>query len=123
MEILTFVLKDFQLLVLMTNDPVTSHSKPLLFILLSTKDEEIYRLALRGFREFITNHGNRKIALESITIDFEITLMNGVESIFPNVKKIGFLFHFKNALWRRARRNKSADKNVIDKTSIARCGD
>ena len=89
-----------QILVVMTNDPVTNHPKPLAYILLNCKDEEGYRIAIRSFKELLTNHGMRKIKVESITLDFETALMNGVKESFPRVKIIGCLFHLKNALWR-----------------------
>jgi len=43
-----------QTIVVITNDLVTSHPKPLAYILLSSKDEEAYRI------ELLTNHGTRK---------------------------------------------------------------
>jgi len=87
-----------QMLVIMTNDPVTHHPKPLAFILLSTKDEEGNIQALRGLKDLLINYGTRKINLQSITIDFEKAIINAVKFIFPEIKIIGCLFHFKNAL-------------------------
>jgi len=106
-----------QILVVMTNDPVTNHPKPLAYMLLSSKDEEMYNIALRGLKEVLTNHGTRKIKLQSITLDFETALINSVKTNFTNVKIIGCLFHLKNALWRWARSNKLSDKNLIEETS------
>jgi len=101
----------------MTNDLITNHPKPLAYILLSTKDEECYELALRAFKELLTNHGTRKINLEGVTLDFELGLINAVKKIFPSIKIIGCLFHLKNSLWRWARSNKLGNKGIIDQTS------
>jgi len=106
-----------QKLVIMTNDPITNHPKPLAYILLTSKDEELYNMALRGFKEIITNHGTRKINLTSVTLDFEVALINSVRLNFPDIKIIGCLFHLKNALWRWARQNKLGNKDKIQKTT------
>ena len=106
-----------QMLVVMTNDPITYHPKPLAYILLNGKCEEIYKISLRAFKEILTNHGNRELGLKSVTLDFEVALLNAVSFNFPNIKTIGCLFHLKNALWRWARGNELGNKNIIDTTS------
>jgi len=106
-----------QMLVVMTNDPITDHPKPLAYLLLSSKDEEIYTDSLKSLLDILTNYNTRKINLRSITLDFECAMMNAVRKTFPETKIIGCLFHLKNALWRWARANKLGNDKVIHVTS------
>ena len=82
-----------------------------IYILFTSKDEELCIMALRGFKEIITNHGTRMINLGSITSNFEVALINSVRLTSPDIKIIGCLFHLKDALWRWARRNKLGNKD------------
>ena len=63
---------------------------------------------------------NKSTLLEKLLhiFDFEKTIINAEKFIFPEIKIIGCLFHFNNALWRWAHANKLGNKEVIDKTSI-----
>jgi len=52
-------------------------------------------------------------SLEYATVDFEEGLMKAISSVFPEVRLIGCLFHFKQAIWRTA-----SNMGLKSKTSI-----
>lgn len=52
--------------------------------------------------------------LETVACDFEVSLVNAIKSIFPNVRRIGCFYHFLAAIRRWLLGNDSSkDKNII----------
>lgn len=68
---------------------------PLIYILMSRKDEESYNEA------FLKLLSLSKCRFKSVTIDFEMALVNSLESVFFGIPIYGCAFHFGQAVWRQ----------------------
>ena len=55
-------------------------------------------------KDILSNFGTLESKLKYITLDFEVVLIKVVQVIFPQVKLIGCLFYFKQAMWREAQK-------------------
>ena len=89
-----------QLITLAIRDPNTGLIKPALWVLLDSKDEEAYFHAFQEIKNVVSASDTLQWNLSSITIDFEVGLLNAMGQVFPNTRLVGCLFHFKQALYR-----------------------
>ena len=64
------------------------------FLLLNNKFENSYILALSSIKNLLNINDTINISLESITCDFEKSLLNSINKVFVNVRLMGCLFHF-----------------------------
>ena len=87
-----------QLIVILYYDEQTKKRYPGIFSLINNKTEAGYLELLSSIYNIITIEKTKNIKLESYTTDFEIGLMNALDKIFPNVRKVGCFFHFTRAL-------------------------
>ena len=81
---------------------MTEDILPVCWILTNTKDFQCYKYCLIHFKELVTRSNRLRWSLEYATVDFEEGLMKAISSVFPEVRLIGCLFHFKQAIWRTA---------------------
>jgi hypothetical protein len=95
-----------QLLVIFIRDNVTNCAFPGAFILMNKKNSLLYEIALRSFRDLIIEYGRVKIQMETATCDFESGLIKSFRQIFNPIRIVGCLYHFKNLLWKRARKER-----------------
>ena len=91
-----------QLINIATLDKITGDIIPVCWILSPSKDYQCYKYCLYHFKELVTRSDRLKWTLKYATSDFESGLMKALTEIFPKVRIIGCLFHFKQALWRAA---------------------
>lgn len=105
-----------QLLTICIRDPNTGFVKPALWGLLSSKEEDCYMELFRIIKNLITSLSTVKCELSNVTLDFEPGLMNGFAVVFPDVRIIGCLFHFKQALFREAQQQRLTTQERMDKT-------
>lgn len=70
------------------------------FILINSKTEIAYNIALSSFYDILTENNNLKISLCSISIDYELALINAIKNIFRKVRLVGCYFHYMQALRR-----------------------
>ena len=91
-----------QLLNIAIIDKTTGDIIPVCWILSNSKDYQCYKYCLGNFKELVTRSGHLKWSLKYATSDFEAGLMKSLAKVFPEVRLIGCLFHFKQALWRTA---------------------
>ena len=93
-----FVPKPFyKCLIIMVFDEQTYAYKPVFYVLMTSKIQQVYPHA-RSWLEATINH---KISPSSITCDFEIALQNTITANFPGVAINGCLFHWKQAIQRK----------------------
>ena len=83
-------------------DKMTEDIIPVCWILTNSKEYQCYKYCFYHFKELITRSNKYKWELKYATVDFEKGLMGSVTKVFPEVRLIGCLFHFKQALWRAA---------------------
>jgi len=87
----------YQCLVVMIFDKTLQIYIPILYILMTNKSQKMYRNAL----EWVFKLSGRRINPKTVTCDFELALINAVQSIFPYTKINGCLFHWKQAICRK----------------------
>ena len=87
----------YQCLVVMIFDKSLQIYIPILYILMTNKSQKMYRNAL----EWIFKLSGRRICPKTVSCDFELALINAVQSIFPFAKITGCLFHWKQAIFRK----------------------
>ena len=84
----------YQLIVVMYYDIISLKKIPGAYILINNKYQSGYTKTLLEFKRILTIENTYKIDLKSITIDFEISLWNSLNIVFPTIKLIGCYFHF-----------------------------
>jgi len=101
-----------QLIIIIDIEVATLKACPCSFILTNSKIAIHYEKIFRTIKDLVTLHDSIGIKLESCTINFERGLHLAIEKIFLNVRMIGCLFHFKQALHRFASKNKLKIKKL-----------
>ena len=71
------------------------------FILINSKNEIAYNIALSAFYDILTNNNNLKLSLSSISIDYELALINAINKVFRKVRIVDCYFHYMQALRRK----------------------
>ena len=84
------------------NDLNTGFIRPVLWAILSSKEEECYYQAFKIIKDIVSCSGSLNWNLASASLDFEAGLINGFKKVFTDSRLIGCLFHFKQALYREA---------------------
>jgi len=64
------------------------------YILINNKLFKGYTLALNAFKRILTGGDKLQINLYSITINFEVGLIEAVQYVFPKCRILGCLFHY-----------------------------
>ena len=82
----------------MYHDKEKNKRFPGLFAITNNKHEEGYYYKFNKIKHILIIEGTVNLSLKSYTINFEIGLINILYKIFPNIKKVGFYFHYKRAL-------------------------
>ena len=100
----TFIFpKDFkQLIVILYYDDLLKKRFPGMYALINNKKEEGYYILFKKIYEIITLEGTRELKLQTYTTDFETGLINALERVFINKRKIGCFFHYTRALKSKA---------------------
>ena len=104
--------KFLQIVTIMTFDEHTGHFIPLVYMLLNTKKEENYWFAFWDLSHLLPPD---QITWQSITTDFEKALINAVARTWANVPIQGCLFHFKEALLRKAQKKSLTNNDQLPK--------
>ncbi|KAE9079547.1 hypothetical protein PF005_g23219 [Phytophthora fragariae] len=86
-----------QCLIVMIKDPGVDVYVPAMYVLLDSKQQEVYWNALN----YVIIQIGRLLEPATVTCDFERGLMNAVTDQFPLVKIVGCLFHWKQTLRRK----------------------
>ena len=92
-----------QLIVILYYDKEKVKRFPNLFALINNKTEEGYYFLFKRILDIITIENTKLLELKSMTLYFEIGLINSLTKVFPNVKKIGCFFHYTRALRKKAK--------------------
>ena len=103
----------YQCLVVMIFEETLQIYIPILYILMTNKSQKMYRNAL----EWVFKLSSRRIKPRTVTCDFELALINAVQSVFPYTKINGCLFHWKQAI----RRKLLSLKLTNEKEIVERC--
>ena len=83
-----------QMLIILYYDNEINKRAPGAYILLNNKKEKSYIQVLRQFKSIISLENTIKLKLISYTSDYEISLCNALERIFPNIRHVGCYYHY-----------------------------
>lgn len=118
----------YQLVVIMTHDQENKYNLPVLYILMTSKTESMYRRVfeeVRSLTDYAASPGN-------VLCDFEKALMNALRKVFPEAIVRGCLFHWKQAIrrhmisvlhFKEATVNKIMEVNNLDILTIIPMGE
>ena len=90
-----------QLLIIMYRDIISSQNIPGIYILINGKYEEFYDIVFDSLIKIITQNHKYDLNVETIVTDTELALINVIKKYFPNSKRIGCFFHYKNDILRK----------------------
>jgi len=90
----------YQLLIIMYKDIITELKIPALYILLNSKNEQMYDLVFESIINIIIKKNIDELNYETIVTDQEIALINVIKKYFPNSHRIACLFHYKQDILR-----------------------
>lgn len=68
---------------------------------MNNKKQKQYELILKKIKLLITCNNKLPFKANTITIGFEVSLINSVKKIFPTLKLVGCLFLYKNTIHRK----------------------
>ena len=84
----------YQILILMYYDENSCKKVPGSYILINNKLFKGYTIALNAFKRILTGEDKIPINLYSITTDFEVSLIEAVQNVFPKSRIVGCMFHY-----------------------------
>ena len=86
------------------------------FFLLNNKTEFIYTQILTYLKIKLLEINNKELLLETATCDFEQSLINAINNVFPEIILVWCYFHHKKALMRNATKLGLCNKELIIET-------
>lgn len=86
---------------------------PLVYGLLTRKDEKTYDKFFSALRDGQPNYQNRMICPKDIMVDFEKAIINSIDKHFPDADMSGCYFHITNNLWKQFSSKIGKDKLYI----------
>ena len=89
-----------QLLIIMYRDIISSQNIPGIYIVINGKFEEFYDILFDSLIRIITQNHKYDLNVETIVTDTELALINVIKKYFPNSRRIGCFFHYKQDLLR-----------------------
>lgn len=86
------------------------HMIPLIYLLLPDKSSKTYQIC---FEILCAEAKKRNLTFNPaiVQIDFEQAVIKAINAVFPNTEIKGCLFHFSQAIWRRAKKYGLSGKN------------
>ena len=105
-----------QLIVILYYDQNLEKRYPGVFALINNKTENGYKNLFKSIFEIITIENSKDLKLESYSTDFEVGLMNALEEVFPNKRKIGCFFHYTRALREKMKKLGLLTKEKLEKS-------
>ena len=91
------------ILIILYIDIINNIRAPSALIIMNRKTQELYERIFKSIKYLITANNKKGINQKTATIDFENALLNSFGKIFPNIKIVFCLFHYKQALIKRTR--------------------
>lgn len=101
----------YQCLIIMVFDEQTDAFVPVFYVLLTSKNTQIYRHALYWIKSAV----DYKMQPLVITCDYEKALHSAVKNEFPNANINGCLFHWKQAIRRKIKDLRFEESSVVDR--------
>ena len=74
---------------------------PLVFVLMSGRRKRDYKRVFQCIIELLRSGDDNGAAVKQITLDYEKALWTALREILPNVRNLGCVFHWTQAVWRK----------------------
>ena len=87
----------------MYKDIITDLKIPGIYILMNSKNEELYNMVFEDVIKLITWGGLKILNIKTIVTDSEKALMNSVKKYFPSTQRVACYFHYKQDIIRNIR--------------------
>ena len=87
----------------MYKDIITDLKIPGIYILMNSKNEELYNMVFENVIKLITWGGLKILNIKTIVTDSEKALMNSVKKYFPSTQRVACYFHYKQGIIRNIR--------------------
>ena len=87
----------------MYKDIITDLKIPGIYILLNSKNEDLYNMVFEDVINLITWKGKKEINIKTIVTDSEKALMNSIKKYFPTSQRVACYFHYKQDIVRNIR--------------------
>ena len=84
-----------QLLIIMFKDVITHEKYPGFYITMNNRTEELYTRIFYSILNILTQNMIFNLKLKFIVTDTEMALINAINTVFVNIKRIGCYFHLK----------------------------
>ena len=79
----------------MFKDTITHEKYPWFFIIMNNRIEQLYQRIFNSFLNILTQNMIYNLKLEYIITDTESAMINAINNVFINIKRIGYYFHLK----------------------------
>ena len=93
-------------------DEITKIKIPTFFIITNKKTEMTYYLVFQDIRTILEKEFKEKLKLANYTTDFEVAMNNALLKVFPNIKRTGCYFHYKQSIDRNLGKYGFKKKNI-----------
>ena len=87
-----------QLIVILFYENKRCKRYPGLFALINNKTENGYIELFKSIKNILTIENTKNLQLKTISTDFELGLINAIDDVFPEVRKVGCFYHFVRAI-------------------------
>ena len=91
------------MLIIMYKDILTELKIPGIYILMNSKNEELYNMVFEDVIKLITWGGLKILNIKTIVTDSEKALMNSVKKYFLSTQRVACYFHYKQDIIRNIR--------------------
>ena len=102
----------------MFKDSITKEKIPGLFIVTNNKTEELYTKLFKSIKNILTYNNSVELSVQYIITDNEISLINAIRNIFPNIQRISCFYHYIQNLRKNCSKFKFLNKDYIEETKI-----
>lgn len=93
-----------QLLIFMYKDIITDKKLLVFYILVNSKEQQLYDLVFDSIIKIIHSFGCKEINTETVVTDQETALINRVNKYFPNAQRISCYFHYKSDIFKNLKK-------------------
>lgn len=107
-----------QIMIIMFKDSITKEKIPGLFIVTNNKTEELYTKLFKSIKNILTYNNSVELSVQYIITDNEISLINAIRNIFPNIQRISCFYHYIQNLRKNCSKFKFLNKDYIEETKI-----
>ena len=107
-----------QILIFMFKDSLTKEKIPGLFVVTNNKTEELYASLLHKIKLILTQNNIYKLGFQYIISDNEIALINSINSVFPEIRRISCFFHYAQNIRKNLSKYGFLKKDYLEESNL-----